>query len=92
MSDNQKRSFNPWIPTSILGVVTVLFSFYALQSQTNELEAKKELDRLKTELNNCAQEVSIQKARAIEIKKQTMAACEEEKKLLEESKKSNKKK
>ena len=46
MSEN-KRRVNPWVPAVVLGVVAILFSVYAVQSQTDLVDAKKEIEQLK---------------------------------------------
>ena len=50
MSENKSR-FNPWVPTIILGVITIMFSFYALQSQTDALDAGKKIEALEKEVS-----------------------------------------
>jgi hypothetical protein len=49
-----KKSLNPWVPVVLMGVVTILFGAYAVQSQTDLLEAKKECEQLKTQVTECA--------------------------------------
>jgi hypothetical protein len=96
MSDNtseKKRRFNPWVPTIILGVITILFSFYAVQSQADMVDAKKENVRLENELRTCTLEAQRQQKEAQaaleEAKKQTEVALGQ---LEEALKKSGKKK
>ncbi len=53
MSENKKK-LNPWVPVVIMGVVTILFGAYAVQSQTDLLEAKKECEQLKVQITEGA--------------------------------------
>lgn len=50
---SEKRGFNPWIITVILGVVAILFSVYALQEQAAALRSREEAEKLKTQLEEC---------------------------------------
>lgn len=67
MSENKSR-FNPWIPIVILGLATLLFSFYSLQLQTELLEAEKKIQGLETELTSCKNEAETQRAIAEVLK------------------------
>ena len=51
MSENKKR-VSPWVFTVFLGVAVVLFAFYAVQSQSDLVESKKELDQLRTQVED----------------------------------------
>lgn len=84
MSENKGR-FNPWVPTVILGVVAVLFSFYALQSQTDLQDARKEIERLENQTATCAKESERQQQQDAETLKQMTAACENAKKQADEA-------
>ena len=51
MSENKKR-VSPWVFTVFLGVAVILFAFYAVQSQSELVETKKELEQLKTQIGD----------------------------------------
>ena len=51
---NEKKSkINPWLPVVVMGVVTILFAMYAVQSQTDFQAVQKEMSQLKDQLNGC---------------------------------------
>lgn len=77
MSEKKSR-FNPWIPIVILGLATLLFSFYSLQLQTELLEAEKKIQGLESELTSCKKEMEMQNAKMLDI---TQKAGEAAKKL-----------
>ena len=79
MSEDKSR-FNPWVPTIILGVVAVLFSFYALQSQTDLQDARKEILQLENQVTTCARELDARQQSALEMS----AGCEQARLQVEE--------
>jgi hypothetical protein len=91
MSENKKK-LNPWVPVVIMGVVTILFGAYAVQSQTDLLDAKKEYDQLKMELTECAQ-TSQKQLKEVNLKlEQTLIDAQTAKLALEDCQKSSKRK
>ena len=92
-TSEKKSRVRTWVPTIILGVITILFSFYAVQSQADMVESKKENERLENDLRTCTQAAQRQQQEAqaaLEAsKKQTEVALGQ---LEEALKKSNRKK
>lgn len=95
MSEN-KKPFSPWIPTVILGVVTILFSFYALQEQTEAIEEAKRIEKLEGEVTKWKREAEIDMQEANRQREEVLrvqAECEAARKKAEEDcKKTNKRK
>lgn len=86
MSEN-KKPFSPWIPTVILGVVTILFSFYALQEQTEAIEEAKRIEKLEGEVTKWKREAELTKQEANkqrEVALRIQAECEAARKKAEE--------
>lgn len=86
MSEN-KKPFSPWIPTVILGVVTILFSFYALQEQSEAIDEAKKIENLEKEVTNWKREAELQKEAALKSQAEAEAqrmACEAARKQAEE--------
>ena len=54
-----KRKFNPWIATVIMGVITILFSMFAFQQQSEMIEARKEIEQLKRDLVTAQQRAEV---------------------------------
>ena len=84
-----KRKFNPWVLIVTLGVATLLFSFYAVQSQSDLVDARKEIERLVAEVMTWRKEAVSQREGDL----RRLAECEAAKKQMEEdcNKTSNKK-
>jgi hypothetical protein len=89
-----KSGFNPWIATVILGVVTILFSLLSLQSQTELISERKQVLKMKNELElaqkTAEQQFEMAERNQQEAVKQYEIAVETQK-LLDECKKSSKK-
>jgi hypothetical protein len=89
MSEN-KKSLNPWVPVVLMGVVTILFGAYAVQSQTDLLDMKKECEQLKAQVTECAttSQKQLKEANAnlehllinVEIANQALQDCQKSKK------------
>lgn len=60
-----KKRMNPWVPALIMGVVAILFSFYALQIQSDLQDARKEIEQLKTQAVECEKRAEEQQQRAV---------------------------
>jgi len=71
-----KRRMNPWVPAVILGVVAMLFSVYAIQSQTEAVDAQKKVEQLEQQLILCQKtaEEQAQHAQAAQVMAQAAAA------------------
>jgi hypothetical protein len=50
MSNSKTTRVNPWVPAVVLGVVAVLFAFYAAQTQS---EAAAKIKELESQVNQC---------------------------------------
>jgi septal ring-binding cell division protein DamX len=61
-----KKNMNPWITAVILGVIGMLFAFFALQTQTELQESKKKVEQLERQLNDCVATAAEQQKRAEE--------------------------
>lgn len=51
--EEKKKRMNPWVPAVIIGVLAILFSFYALQIQSDLQDARKEIEQLKVQTIEC---------------------------------------
>ena len=94
MSAESKR-VSPWIYTVILGVVTILFALLALQSEAQFIDAKKEVEQLKGELDASRKFAEQMQEEAgkhkTEAEHQKMIAEELMKRFIDKSPKPNKK-
>ncbi|HQQ97202.1 MAG TPA: hypothetical protein PLX35_08060 [Cyclobacteriaceae bacterium] len=50
MSNSKTTRVNPWVPAVVLGVVAILFAFYAAQTQS---EAAAKIKELESQVNQC---------------------------------------
>lgn len=50
MSNSNTTRVNPWVPAVVLGVVAILFAFYAAQTQS---EAAAKIKELESQVNQC---------------------------------------
>lgn len=95
MSEN-KRRMNPWVPAVIIGVIAILFSFYALQIQSDLQDARKEIEQLKSQVTEAVKNAEMQAARAdknaMEAQRQNEIAVEALKQAEENCKKSSRRK
>ena len=91
MSD-KKRKVNPWVPVVVMGVVAILFSVYAFQSQIDLLDSRKEMEQLKSQMLMCQQEAENQQRHASNARRSAQAEGEKVRQELEDCKKSNKRK
>lgn len=62
--EEKKKRMNPWVPAVIMGVVAILFSFYALQSQSDLQDARVEIERLNTQVIECKKSAEEQQKNA----------------------------
>jgi hypothetical protein len=76
MSDNSGR-MSRWIPAVIMGVATILFSFYALQSQSELVDVRKERDELRSRLEGC-EKVSVLERKEATRNKEHVVAVEKQ--------------
>lgn len=91
----KKRKINPWVPVVVMGVVAILFSVYAVQSQSDLLDAKKEIEQLKSQVTECAKVANAAKEQqsiSEAAQRMVMAEADEMRLELEDCKKSNKRK
>ena len=90
-----KRKFNPWVATVIVGVVAILFSVFAFQQEAELIEARKEVDRLKMELNEMEKRAQKAESMSVVLQKQLEQAlidAQIAKEVAESANKSSKKK
>ncbi len=88
----KKRKVNPWVPVVVMGVVAILFSVYAFQSQMDVMEAKKEMEQLKGQMVACQKEAETQQRLASNARRSAQAEVEKVNQELEDCKKNNKRK
>ena len=62
--EEKKKRMNPWVPAVIIGVLAILFSFYALQIQSDLQDARKEIEQLKVQTVECERRAEEQQQRA----------------------------
>ncbi len=87
-----KRRVHVWVPTVILGVVALLFSVYAIQSQTEAQDAQEKIEQLEQQLVQC-QKVAEEQARNAQMQMvQAAGEAAMARKLLEECQKTTKRK
>lgn len=91
MSEN-KRRMNPWVATVILGVIAILFSVYAVQSQSELEDARKENLQLKTQVEACVRTAKEQQQNAAQAMQLAAAEVERANQEAEACVKSNRKK
>lgn len=77
----EKKRMNPWVPAVVMGVIAILFSFYALQSQSELQEARTEIERLNGQEAACRKAAQEQQARAMEA----MSIAEESRRLAKQA-------
>ena len=59
----EKKKFNPWIVNFILGVTTIFFFLDAVQSQTELIKSRKELEQTKQALKEAKKRAQITEER-----------------------------
>ncbi len=94
--EEKKKRMNPWVPAVIMGVVVILFSFYALQIQSDLQDARKEIEQLKSQVAEAVKNAEMQAAmaskNAMEAQRQNQIAVEALRQAEENCKKANKRK
>ncbi len=92
--DEKKKRMNPWVPAVIMGVVAILFSFYALQLQSDLQDARVEIERLKSQVTDAVKNAEMQaamaRANAMEAQRQNQIAVDALRQAEENCKKANK--
>ena len=92
--EEKKKRMNPWVPAVIMGVVAILFSFYALQSQSDLQDARVEIERLKSQVTDAVKNAEMQaemaRANAMEAQRQNQIAVDALRQAEENCKKANK--
>ena len=88
----KKRKINPWVPVVVMGVVAILFSVYAFQSQSDLLDAKKEMEQLKNQVTECGKAAKEQQAMSVEARRMAREDADIMRVALEDCKKTNKRK
>ena len=94
--EEKKKRMNPWVPAVIIGVLAILFSFYALQIQSDLQDARKEIEQLKSQVTEAVKNAEMQAVmasrNAIEAQLQNQIAVEARRQAEENCKKANKRK
>ena len=94
--EEKKKRMNPWVPAVIMGVVAILFSFYALQIQSDLQDARKEIEQLKSQVaeavTNAEMQAAMASKNAMEAQRQNQIAVEALWQAEENCKKANKRK
>ena len=50
---SEKKKINLWVPVVVMGVIAILFSVFAFQSQVDLQAAQKEMGQTKNQLTEC---------------------------------------
>ena len=50
---SEKKKINLWVPVVVMGVIAILFSVFAFQSQVDLQAAQKEMEQMKNQLTEC---------------------------------------
>lgn len=52
---SEKKKINLWVPVVVMGVIAILFSVFAFQSQVDLQAAQKEMGQMKNDLTECTE-------------------------------------
>ncbi len=90
--NEKKTKINRWLPVVVMGVVTILFAMYAVQSQTDFQAVQKEMLQLKAQVNECTNASMKLQQEAEAFAKRMEAENAAARKAAEDCKQSNKRK
>ncbi len=90
--EEKKKRMNPWVPAVIIGVLAILFSFYALQIQSDLQDARKEIEQLKVQIVECERRAEEQRQSAVTAMELARREAERAMQAAEELRKSGRRK